>query len=130
MSDKYGADVLTERETHTGTWEWNGNEYKLVVEAITKEDLNTLKEQQRLTQKALQGEEVGEIPNFSFTDESDADRGFIDILIDYKLKKPDVDPEKIDVAKLTNIFEGMIAAWQGDIDVAQAKREMPIEGNR
>jgi len=133
MTD-YGEDVLTTTDTVEGTWNYNGTEYGLQAEEITKGTLDLIGEYAQLAQQA---EETGEVPegaaenldNFPW-ESDDSDKDFIESVISEKLLKPDVDPNNVSIGKLTALFEGLMETWQEGKVVTEAKEEMPIEGNR
>lgn len=143
MSD-FGQDILNEGlDRLEGTWEYNGSEYDLLVEDINYEDFKLAQQYAALAQQVNtleQRESVGEddveslaaeaeqLENFSW--EETGDRDFIPSMIDAKLIKPDVDIETTSVSKLRALVGGMMQAWQEESGVADAKAEMPIEGNQ
>ena len=132
MTDKteYGADILTQSETIEGTWEYNGEEYKLEVKDISKQTLDLVEDYAALAQNIaflqrsedMNEDEIDErieeinkqaedLENFSWEDEDD-DTDFIESIVNEKLVKPDIDPSEVRVHKLRHVFEGMFKAWQ------------------
>lgn len=123
MAD-YGAEFLTETETIEGTWEYDGQEFDLLVEDISVGSFELLQKYSEVAQEAatLDGdvdenklasvnEKAENLDPLPWEDDVEAD-GFLEATIEAKLVKPDVAISNARAHKLRAVFEGMIAAWQ------------------
>jgi len=142
MSDYGQAIVDRGTERLKGTWEYSGSEYDLIVEDISYPDFKLVQQYGALSAQFaaieegdiddIDGEDletqVDNLGNFSWESEDD-ETDFIPGMIDAKLIKPEVDPETTPTGKLRALVEGMMGAWQESEDIAEAREEMPLEGN-
>lgn len=137
--DKYGASVATQKEQIEGTWELDGEEYSLLTEDTTKGTLGLIEEYMALTHKAETGEideteleeRAEQLDNFPWEEDGDDDKDFIELVIEGKLIKPEIDVDDVPVRKLEPIVIGMMQTWGEGKQVADARDQMPLdEGNR
>jgi hypothetical protein len=98
--------ALESRDTLTGTFEIDGEEFPIELVEPTLDELEEIDEQ------------IGEKG-----DESEAIR----MMIDRFLERPAVNTEKVGISKLFAVFEGMRDCWQGDGQFEDARGEMPVE---
>jgi hypothetical protein len=137
----YGQEVVDRGlERLKGTWEYNGEEYDLLVEDISYPDFKLVQQYGALSAQfaAIEDgedvdaegleEQVENLGDFSWEAE-DEDPDFIPGMIDEKLVRPEVDPSETPTQKLRALVEGMMGAWQESEDIAEAREEMPLEGN-
>jgi|AKVG01.1.fsa_nt_gi hypothetical protein len=97
--------ALESRDTLTGTFEIDGQEFPIELVEPTLDELEEIDEQ------------IGDSG-----DESEAIR----LMIDKYLERPAVNPDEIGVSKLFAVFEGMRSTWQGDGQFDDARGEMPV----
>jgi hypothetical protein len=100
------ARVLESRDSLTGSFELNGDEYPLKVQEPTLGELEAI--------------EDGLGDN---ADETDA----IKEIADEYLLAPEVDVREIGVSKLFALFDGMRETWQQSDAFDEAEAEMPLE---
>jgi hypothetical protein len=156
MPENYGQDVLDEHdEIIRGTWEYGGEEYALKCESISYADFKLVQQYGAIAGQVAaieaeaeataadgdaadsdleaQVEDVQEraegLDDFSW-EADDEDRDFVESVIGEKLVQPEPDLATTSPQKLSALVDGMIEAWQEGETVAQAKAEMPVEGNR
>jgi len=144
MAD-FGQDILDEGlEQLPGTWEYNDNEYDLVVEDISYPDWKLVQQYAALMERIRQvgdkdevsesdtkdiEKQAEELDAFSWED-TDSQEDFVETIIEHKLINPKVDLENTSPDKVTAIVTGMVETWGEDKNVEQAREEMPLEGNR
>jgi len=130
MSDEYGANYATQKETIEGTWSIDDREFKLETEDVSKATLDLIGEYTQLAAMFEEGEvpeDAGEeLDDFPWEDEDD-DRDFIESVVGEKLHKPEIDVNDTASRKLSAIFAGMFDAWQEGTVVKDAKDGMPLE---
>jgi len=140
----YGQDVLNAGlDRLEGTWEYDGQEFDLVVEDINYPDFQlaqqyaavaqqiaTLEDRESVAESDVEAiaQQAEDLDNFSWEEDGGAD--FVVSLIAHKLIKPEVDVTDTSVSKLRALVGGMMEAWQEESGVEQAREEMPLEGNR
>lgn len=138
----YGQDIVDRGlERLQGTWEYNGEEYDLIVEDISYPDFKLAQQYGALSAQFAEledadpedidaealGEQVENLGDFSWEGEEDED--FIPSMIAEKLVKPEVDVHQTPMGKLRAIVQGMMETWGEAEDMAEAREEMPLEGN-
>ena len=142
MSDYGQAIVDRGLERLKGTWTYNDEEYKLIVEDISYPDFKLAQQYGALSAQFasledadpedvdIEGleEQVKNLSSFSWEDE-DNQSDFVPGMIDAKLIKPEVDIDTTSTQKLRALVEGMMKTWQESDEVAEAREEMPLEGN-
>lgn len=137
MSDRFGTDVATRKETIEGTWTIDGKTYDLITEDTTKGTLDLIGEYLELAATVENAEDESDIPeglgedldNFAW-EEADSDKDMVESVVDEKLIQPEIDVSDAPMRKLRSLFEGMMEAWNEGKKVKNAKEEMPLEGNR
>jgi hypothetical protein len=146
----YGQDIVDRGlERLQGTWEYNGTEYDLVVEEISWPDQQLLQKYMTTIMPVIQAmesdadpedvdidaqeinEQVRNLGTFSWEDDDvdPADRDLYRSVVEAKLIKPEVDVSQLGTKKTQALGRGMMEAWQEADDVAEARDEMPLEGN-
>lgn len=142
MSD-YGQAVIDRGvEPIDGTWEFDGDTHNLRVEALSYGDWKLVQQYaalsarfQSLDEDADEGdveeavETAEDLDDFSWEDPGE-EVDFVATLINNTLEQPEIDPESTAYPIVSAIVEGMMEAWQESPKVAEAKDEMPVEGNR
>jgi len=103
------ARALETRQMLDGSFSVNGNEYPLRVQEPTLGELEDI--------DAESGPGAGEAE-------------VIRRIADRYLEAPAVDVDEIGVSKLFALFEGMRETWEQSDAFADAREEMPVEGNR
>jgi len=103
------ARALQTRQILDGSFELDGDEYPLRIQEPTLGELEDI------------DEESGEN-----ADEAEIIRR----IADRYLEAPAVDVDEIGVSKLFALFDGMRATWEQSDAFADARQEMPVEGNR
>ena len=143
MAD-YGQDLVDRGlEILKGSWEYDGEKKDLLVEDISYPDFK-LAQQYGVLSARFQSledadpddidedelaEQVESLDDFSWESE-DEDKDFVVTMVENKLVKPNANPESLPTSMLRALVEGMMETWQESEDVATAKEEMPLEGNR
>jgi len=140
MSD-YGQDLIKRGvKPIEGTWEFDGQENDLDVEALSYTDWKLVQKYAALSARvdSLEEEDIDEsevenieetaesLDDFSWEDE-DEEVDFIETLIDNCLVKPDINPRKDPLPIVVAIVEGMVEAWEKSPRVAEAEDEMPVD---
>lgn len=141
----YGQDVVDRgTERLKGTWEYAGETYDLIVEDIERGDKQLIQRYMSAIAPILQAEE-----NDSDIDESDIEaiENELEALGSYswmdnelgddplapvvseKLIQPQADPAKLPDRKFEALITGMMETWQESDEIAEAREEMPLEGN-
>jgi len=103
------ARALQTRQMLDGTFKLDGDEYPLRIQEPTLGELEDI------------DEESGEN-----ADEAEIIRR----IADRYLEAPAVDVDEIGVSKLFALFDGMRETWEQSDAFADARQEMPVEGNR
>jgi hypothetical protein len=101
--------ALETRQMLDGSFSVNGNEYPLRIQEPTLGELEDI--------DAESGPDAGEAE-------------VIRRIADRYLEAPAVDVDEIGVSKLFALFEGMRETWEQSDAFADAREEMPVEGNR
>jgi len=101
--------ALETRQMLDGSFSVNGNEYPLRIQEPTLGELEDI--------DAESGPDAGEAE-------------VIRRIADRYLEAPAVDVDEIGVSKLFALFEGMRETWEQSDAFAEARGEMPVEGNR
>jgi hypothetical protein len=101
--------ALETRQMLDGSFSLNGNEYPLRIQEPTLGELEDI--------DAESGPDAGEAE-------------VIRRIADRYLEAPAVDVDEIGVSKLFALFEGMRETWEQSDAFADAREEMPVEGNR
>jgi len=103
------ARALQTRQILDGSFSVNGNEFPLRIQEPT----------------------LGELEEIDAESGPDADEAeVIREIADRYLEAPAVDVDEIGVSKLFALFEGMRETWEQSDAFADAREEMPVEGNR
>jgi len=103
------ARALETRQILSGSFSLDGDKYPLQIQEPTLGELEDI------------DDEAG--PN---ADEAEIIRE----IADRYLEAPAVDVDEIGVSKLFALFEGMRETWEQSDAFADAREEMPVEGNR
>jgi len=101
--------ALETRQMLDGSFSVNGNEYPLRIQEPTLGELEDI--------DAESGPDAGEAE-------------VIREIADRYLEAPAVDVDEIGVSKLFALFEGMRETWEQSDAFADAREEIPVEGNR
>jgi hypothetical protein len=101
--------ALETRQMLDGSFSVNGNEFPLRIQEPTLGELEDI--------DAESGPDAGEAE-------------VIRRIADRYLEAPAVDVDEIGVSKLFALFEGMRETWEQSDAFADAREEMPVEGNR
>jgi len=103
------ARALETRQILDGSFSLDGDEYPLRIQEPT----------------------LGELEDIDDEAGPDADEAeIIREIADRYLEAPVVDVDEIGVSKLFALFEGMRETWEQSDAFANAREEMPVEGNR
>jgi len=103
------ARALETRQILDGSFSIDGNEYPLRIQEPT----------------------LGELEEIDAESGPDADEAeVIRRIVDRYLEAPVVDVDEIGVSKLFSLFKGMRQTWEQSDAFANAREEMPVEGNR
>jgi hypothetical protein len=144
MSD-YGQDVIDRGlERLKGTWTYNGEEYDLLVEDISRGDKKLMRKYMGAVAPVLQAQENGEeldedtvseieaelerLGSYSWVDGELGDDPLAPVMRE-KLVQPEADPDTLSDRKFEALIRGMFEAFEEADDVAAARDEMPLEGN-
>lgn len=145
MSD-YGQDIVDRgTERLKGTWEYNGEEYDLLVEDVERGDKKLMRQYMGAVAPVLQAQENDEelseedareveaelerLGTYSWMDGDDIDGDPLAPVMDAKLIQPEADPDNLPDSKFDALIRGMFETFQEADDVAEARGEMPLEGN-
>jgi len=103
------ARALETRQILDGSFSIDGDEYPLRIQEPT----------------------LGELEEIDAESGPDADEAeVIRRIVDRYLEAPVVDVDEIGVSKLFSLFKGMRQTWEQSDAFANAREEMPVEGNR
>jgi len=144
MAD-YGQDIVDSgTETLKGTWEWRGEEKDLKVENILRGDKKLMRKYMGAVAPVLQAQENGEelteedveeveeelndLGSYSWVDGEMGDYPLAPVM-EEKLLRPKADPDEITDLKFEALIKGMFETFEEADDVAEARDEMPLEGN-
>lgn len=141
----YGQDIVDRgTERLKGTWDYQGEEYNLIVEDISYADKRLLQKYISVTAPVIQAQEAGDeideadaeeiearlndLGSYSWMD-SEIESDPVIPVVREKLIRPDTEPDNLPDEKLNPLVQGMMETWEESDEIEKAREEMPLEGN-
>jgi hypothetical protein len=127
---EYNAKAFETLETFEETVEINGTKQPVKIEDLKTPDLNTLQQYHRSLAQIINGGDVDDssLPSFTFEPE-DSERDYMALLIEHKLLKPDIDPDKLSASVARKIMGVMVDCWMDTEGIEKVRDEIATEGN-